>query len=297
MTIRRPPLLRSTALTLVLATGFLLSAEVPAAATGSWAPLASERLLRLPGDSLAKAVENDYAKSGLAQELVGVEEEIAFKQMTLEDLQQAVERADEGEMRVDLQYSFLEAKRDYLRLVQEHQALRKRRAEIKVRLYEGLMERLGRQQRAKTPEQIAFVDRQKQARERMERSATAVDSTLLAATAVETSRYSLEYRRNLSAIKELMAAIQEHPMNRAPSIDGRPVSRDEYLRQLLAEAQGDLAIVEQESLILGHMAKLVSLDALALAEGIAEVETESGLSTAPSPARQPSEIVSIFTTR
>ncbi len=86
-------------------------------------------------------------------------------------------------------------------------------------------------------------------------------------------------------------------MNHAPSIDGRPVSREEYLRQLLAEAQGDLAIVEQESLILGHMAKLVSLDALALAEGIAEVEAESGLSTAPSPARQPSEIVSIFTTR
>jgi len=297
MTISRTPPFRSATLSLAFAMGFLLATGQVSLAANSWAPLASERLLKLPGDSLERAIENDYAKSGLAQELIGVEEEIAFKQMTLGDLQQAIERADDGEMRVDLQYSFLEAKRDYLKLMQEHQALRKKRAEIKVRLYEGLMERLSREQRAKTPRQVAFIDRQKQARERMEKSTATVDATLLAATAVETSRYSMEYRKNLSAIQELMAAIQNHPMNEAPSIDGRPVSREEYLRQLLAESQGYLAIVEQESLVLGHMAKLVSLDALALAEGIADVEAETRLSTAPSPARQPSEIVSIFTTR
>ena len=64
-------------------------------------------------------------------------------------------------------------------------------------------------------------------------------------------------------------------MNQTPQIAGVPVSRGEYLRQLVAENQAEVAVVDQERAILGYMAKLVSLDALALSEGIdAPAETE-----------------------
>jgi len=295
MTVLRPNNLRQGIAASVLIAGVLASAMLNNAMAETWAPVASERLMRLPGESLEKAIENDYAKSGLAQEMIGVEEQIGFKQLTLQDMQQAVERTDDGEQRAVLQFQFLEAKRDYLGLMRTQQTLRKKRAETKIRLYEKLMARFTRSERAKMPEQAAFIDRQKLARQRMERASAAVDSTLLSATAAETSKYSAEYRKNVGAIEQLMAAIQNHTMNQAPSIDGRLVGRGEYLRQLITNAQGDLAIVEQESAILGHMAKLVSLDALALAEGIEEAETESDFAASPAPSQRPSDLVGIFT--
>ena len=289
------PSQRATAALAALALALVFTAARPGDASESWAPVASERLMRLPGDSLEKAVENDFARSSPAERLAEVEERIALKQMTLGDMKRAVERAEDGDIRADLQFELLEEKRAYLDLMKEQQALRRKRAQTKVRLFESILTKLTRSQQAKTPEQAAFIANQKQARERMERTAASVDASLLASTAIETSRYAQEYRKNLNAIDKLMAAIQSHPMNRTPSIAGRPVSRMEYLRQLVAEAQGDLAVVDQESMILGHMAKLVSLDALALAEGITEAEDESLLTAKASSAKSPAEIVDIFT--
>ena len=54
-----------------------------AAAAEKWAPVASEKLMQLPGDFLRKAVDNDFARSGLAQELVSLDEQVALKRSTL----------------------------------------------------------------------------------------------------------------------------------------------------------------------------------------------------------------------
>lgn len=295
MTMRKhsPPRLSPPALALAIAIS-VCAAQSPAIAE-SWSPVASERLMKLPGDSLEKAIEHDYAKSGLAQELISVDEEISFKLMTLGDLKQAVERAEDGEARTNLQHQFLEAKSSYLQLMREQQLLREKRAKTKLKLYEKLFARLRRQQRSATPEQQAFVNRQRQARQRMERTSTAVDTTLFATGTTADSKYSAEYRKNLTAIEQLSAAIRNHPMNAAPMIEDRVVSRDEYLRQLIAQSQGELAVIEQEQMILGHMAKLVSLDAMALAEGVAETEAETRLATAPPTPKQVSDVVDLFT--
>lgn len=271
-------------------------ATFPAHGT-EWSPVASERLMKLPGESLEKAVENDFKRSALAQDLAALDEEIAFKQMTLRDLQAAVDRAEDADTRADMQYRFIEAKRDYLTLMRDQQTLREKRARAKVRLYETIFGRMGAEARQRTPEQSALIDRQKQARERLERTTSSVDDTLLAPVAAEGSRYATQYSKNMAAIESLMVAINNHPMNRSPSIDGMPVTREEYLRSLIAEAQGELALAQQEEAILGHMAKLVSLDALALAEGIGEAEEDAVYAEGPEPQKQVSEVIDLFIPR
>ena len=44
------------------------------------------------------------------------------------------------------------------------------------------------------------------------------------------------------------------------------MTQQDYVRQLLTETQARIAIVDQENSIIGYMAKLVALDAQALAE-------------------------------
>jgi hypothetical protein len=254
--------------------GAILTGPATAKNTATWSPSASEQLIKLPGDYLKKAVDNDFARSRLAAALVGLDKNIALKQQTLADLQAAIERAD-GDLRTELQHQFLEEKRNYIDMMKEHQDLRARRAKTKVRLYERLLSKLNRSQRAVTPQQAELLTKQNSARERFEASAAKIDTKLLSSAVTAESKYAREYAKNLSAIESLVQAVKSHPMNQTPQIAGVPVSRGEYLRQLVAENQAEVAVVDQERAILGYMAKLVSLDALALSEGIdAPAETE-----------------------
>ena len=291
---------RPGGLLVVAALALAIAATAPsgAAAAEKWAPAASEKLMQLPGDFLRKAVDNDFARSSLAQELVSLDEQVAFKRSTLADLQRAIERADDTDIRLDLQHQFLNEKRNYIELMRENQDIRRRRAATKVKLYERLLDNLNRQRRATTPEKAAFVAKQSAARERFKASASQIDEQLLTSAAASESRYAREYAKNLNAVHELVAAINAHPMNAAPALDGQPVTRGEYLRQLIAENQGDLAVVAQERAILSHMAKLVSLDALALSEGIGrEAYAEIDIDNTEDAPNQVTSAVEFFTTQ
>ena len=262
----------------IVVAGIFLAAPAMAKNSAAWSPTASEQLIKLPGDYLKKAVDNDFAKSRMAAALVALDRDIGLKQQTLGDLQAAIQRAD-GELRVELQHRFLEEKRNYIEMMKQHQDLRARRASTKVRLYERLLTKLNRSQQTITPEQADLQSKQTAARERFEASAAKIDTKLLASSVTSESKYAREYATNLAAIESLVAAVKSHPMNQTPAISGVPVSRAEYLRQLVAENQAQVAVVDQERAILGYMAKLVSLDALALSEGI-DAPAETDIATA-----------------
>ena len=246
--------------------GFPVSAM---ASSGVWAPQASEKLMKLPGDFLKKAVENDFAKSRLGVAMVETDQKVGLKKDTLADLQAAVDSA-EGDLKIELTHRFLAEKKRFLELMRDQQDLRRRRAQTKVTLYEKMLRKMSVKSTGAAPSRVALVANQKAARERFEKSAPRIDAELFRSSVTAESKYARDYAKNLSAIENLAQAINAHPMNRAPEVDGRPVSQADYLRQLIAENEADVALVDQERAILGYMAKLVSLDALALSDGVAD---------------------------
>ena len=270
-----------------------LSLAVPAQAAtdpagATWSPVASERLVKLPGSYLKRAIENDFAGSGLAAEIRDVQGLMSLKSQTLADLQNAVEQAD-GELQVELQHQFLAEKRAYLELASRHQDLRRQQMAVKQRLLGRLLRKLDREQAAMTPERAALEEKQEAARERLEGTISQVDIKIFNSPMVSQSRYAKEYAKNVLAIERLVQAIKAHPMNEGSEIDGRPVTKREYLRQLMAEAEADLQIIDQEESVLGYMAKLIALDALALSDllrdpdqgdGADDDEAETGIATA-----------------
>ncbi len=257
-------------LALTVLAGLTLAPQLAAPAAGSstaWRPVASERLIKLPAQYLKKAIDRDFSNSELANAMVDVEDRIKRKRQTLEDLQAAVERA-EGEIRTELRHQFLAEKKAYIELAAEQQSLRRRQAKTKIRLYEKLLGKLKREQGALTPQRAALIEKQDAARQRFEAARVQVDTKLFQSTLTAESKYAREYAKNISAIETLVQAINAHPMNASAEIDGQAISKADYLRHLIAEGEADLAIVDQEGAILGFMAKLVSLDALALSEDI-----------------------------
>jgi hypothetical protein len=234
----------------------------------SWNPVASEKLIKLPGSYLKKAIEHDFSNSGLAAAILDTEVSLGLKTQTLADLQNAVEQAD-GELKVDLQHQFLAEKREYLELVGQHQDLRREQITTKMRLYERLLGKLGRDNATMTPVRRALVEKQDEAKRRFETSISKVDMKMFATPMISESEYAVEYSKNVVAIERLVQAIKAHPMNAQSAINGRAVTKQEYLRQAVADTQAELSIVDQEETILGYMAKLIALDALALTEAVA----------------------------
>jgi hypothetical protein len=233
----------------------------------SWQPNSSEKLVKLPASYLKKAVDQDYRRSPLAAEMADTESRIKLKLQTLGDLRDATGRAV-GELKIELRHQLLAEKRAYLSLMARHHDLRRRRAQTRIRLYENLLRKLGRDAAGMTPQRIALADKQDSARKRFDASVGKVDMVLFRSSATSESRYARDYAKNVAAIESLVHAINRHPMNAKAEIDGKPVSKQDYLRQLAAENEAELATVKQEEGILGYMAKLIGLDALALSEAV-----------------------------
>jgi len=240
-----------------------------AAGTPEWNPTTSERMIKLPSSYLKKAIDRDYAGSELAGAMSDTKSQIGAKKQTLVDLQEASEMA-EGDVRTELRHQFLVEKQAYIQLMGNEQDLERQRAKTKIKVYNRLLTKLKRNGQGREPMAAEIEANQNNALRRLETASVQVDMEMFGDPSVQQSKYSVDYTKNIAAIQSLQQAINAHPMNQQPELDGQPISKQDYLRRLIQESETDLAILDQEEGILGFMAKLVALDAMALADEVAE---------------------------
>ena len=215
---------------------------------------------------MKKSLDADFAESELGRVLNETDERIRLKTKTLSDLRAAIERA-EGEVETELRHQFLAEKKILIEMMSEKQTLKRRRAKPQKRVLDQLLARLQRENRGMSPARANLVERQQAARQRFEGTLQNVDLKILESVSAQESRYAKEYAKNLAAIQQLVAAIEDHPMSRQ-AVDQPRLSRHDQIRMMVADAEAELALVMQEERALGYMAKLVALDAAALAEQI-----------------------------
>ena len=276
---------RATAVAIILAV--LARGEAAMAASAgngpAWQPQSSERLVKLPANYLKKSIDHDFADSALGQALRGADENIGLKMKTLSDLQAAIGKAD-GELRMELRHQLLAEKRAFLDLMSRKNELRRKFVTTKKRLFEDMLKRLTRGTERASPARRALIKKQSAARARFESSLSTVDTRLFDTTAAPGSKYSQKHAENMTAIEKLVGRIKQHRMNSAQA-DGSALTKDAHLRQMLTETQADLSLLEQEETLLGYMAKLVALDAMALSEEALDAElADSDLPSNTGPA-------------
>ena len=234
-------------------------------ATPDWHPVSSERLIKLPANYLRKSLDRDFAESALGSALQGANSELNNKARSLADLQGAINRSD-GDLKIELRHQFLYEKRSYVELMSHRNDLQRKHVRIQVRLLEDMLDRMRPLKGSMSPVRENLIKKQEAARSRFESSLATVDMALFSDAAVKESKYSVKYAENSAAIEQLVARINTHNMNEQPSIDGETMTKEDYVRQMLADANAEAALADQEGTILGYMAKLVALDAMQLAE-------------------------------
>ena len=282
----------------LMRTGALLLALIattPALAENStWQPSASERLVKLPGNYIKKAIDQDFQGSALATALGDIGSRISNKTQTLEDLRSATEQA-EGEAHDELQQQLLAEKQEYIKLMGERQGLSRKQINTKVRLYEALLRKLENRGKGTNQSNQKLAQNQEVAKQRFATSVATVDMKLFNSSTASQSKYGKEYSKNMAAMESLVSTINSHPMNAQPEFEGQPLSKQEYLRQLIAEGTSSLAVLNQEETILGYMAKLVALDAMALSEGL--IDNMIALNVDDQDLFSPTSAIKFFTPR
>lgn len=276
-----------------LAVGLSLVVVSTAFATPAWQPQSSERLVKLPPRYLEKSIEHDFAQSALGTAMQETESTLGLKGSTLNDLQQALANAD-GEIRTNLRHQFLSEKRAYLDLMAQRNSYRRQQLETKHRLFQDMLQRLTSSTVTQDPEAAEILALQNAAADRFETSLEVVDQSVLDAPHMAESRYAQAYSENRQALEQVMKRINNHDMTRVPATEnGVALSHKDHIRHMVSAVQSDLALLQQEETLLGYMAKLVALDAMALAEEGLDAERADGEALPP---LDPAQNVSFFLT-
>jgi hypothetical protein len=265
------------------------------ASNSDWQPISSERLIKLPTNVMERALEHDFQNSLLASKIKDVDTRLGITQGDMTNIKQSIKQA-EGEQKVELRHQFLEQKSSYIDHMEARQGLRRDELKTRMSIYQGLLGDMKKdQRRAQDPVSAEVREKQRAARARMENVAEKVDSSLFEMAAEEQSQYAQEYGNNLQKIKQLQLAIRQHSMHRNVNDGAEQLTREAYIRQLLSDAEADLALLNQEDEMLSYMARLVAMDAQSLQIELTYGSLGGGSENQQIAATKPANMVDFFT--
>ena len=255
-----------------------------------WRPQLSEKILLLPPKHMNDAIEQDFSKSGLAQNMTSVETQLSDQVSTIDQLKQNLSRYDEQEQ-IEARHQIIVGKKTYIELLGQQINLKRERLHTKL----GLLKRLDRNLSRDTAQQMAASDvaqLQSDAKSRIEGVSNKLREQIALEPLTKETNFSKAFDKNMAAISALKDAIANHRMQNRLGLDSGTTKAD-MLRQLILDTEADLALIEIETELLGHMAHLLSLDAMELAEDVA-AQSFTVAATAQTYS-SPSDAVLLFT--
>jgi hypothetical protein len=231
-----------------------------------WRPQLSEKILLLPPKHMNDAIEQDFSKSGLAQNMTSVEGQLSDQVSAINQLKQNLSRYDEQEQ-IEARHQIIVGKKTYIELLGQQIDLKRERLHTKL----GLLKRLDRNLSRDTAQQKVASDvaqLQADAKSRIEGISSKLREQIALEPLTKETNFSKAFEKNMAAISALKDAIASHRMQSRLGLDSGATKSD-VLRQLMLDTEADLALIGIETELLGHMAHLLSLDAMALAEDVA----------------------------
>jgi hypothetical protein len=262
-----------------------------ASTLSDWKPNLSEKILLLPPQHLEQAIDNDFSKSLLAQDLSDIDQQLSNQVSHIQSLQDA-ETQYSGEENIEIRHQILEGKKSYVELMGAQLDLKRERLTTKLNYLKRLMNKAKRKG-ARLEETSELRALQENAVQRANAAENTLRDDLFETSLGEESKFSQHYAKNKQAIAQLRSLIESHPMNSQLSSVG-PDSTVGHLNNLILSADAELAVIDMESEILGYMARVLALDAMALAEDVAIVSYGGEGLPEPFNFNEPAEGLQLF---
>ena len=235
---------------------------------GEWQPQIVEKMYILPPKQLDRVLNNDFRNSSLYLNLKTADDKIKSRYSKIDQLNKSIPQF-KGDEQIELKHQVIVEKKEYITDMSERLKIKREHLLTKKRFFEKIKRKtLFQKGNQNFKAQSKFQASREKALQRSKKLDKKISNLLIGNNMSNNSKYFSEYQKTMLAMQKLETKIKSHPKFQENDLFMNSENKLESLNAFIDKLESDLSVLALKEQVLTKMAKLVSLDAMELADSL-----------------------------
>ena len=235
---------------------------------GEWQPQIVEKMYILPPKQLDRVLNNDFRNSSLYLNLKTADDKIKSRYSKIDQLNKSIPQF-KGDEQIELKHQVIVEKKEYITDMSERLKIKREHLLTKKRFFEKIKRKtLFQKGNHNFKAQSKFQASREKALQRSKKLDKKISNLLIGNNMSNNSKYFSEYQKTMLAMQKLETKIKSHPKFQENDILLNSENKLESLNVFIDKLESELSVLALKEQVLTKMAKLVSLDAMELADSL-----------------------------
>ena len=235
---------------------------------GEWQPQIVEKMYILPPKQLDRVLNNDFRNSSLYLNLKTADDKIKSRYSKIDQLNKSIPQF-KGDEQIELKHQVIVEKKEYITDMSERLKIKREHLLTKKRFFEKIKRKtLFQKGDQNFKAKSKFQASREKALKRSKKLDKKISNLLIGNNMSNNSKYFSEYQKTMSAMQQLETKIKSHPKFQENDLLLNSENKLESLNVFIDKLESELSVLALKEQVLTKMAKLVSLDAMELADSL-----------------------------
>ena len=235
---------------------------------GEWQPQIVEKMYILPPKQLDRVLNNDFRNSSLYLNLKTADDKIKSRYSKIDQLNKSIPQF-KGDEQIELKHQVIVEKKEYITDMSERLKIKREHLLTKKRFFEKIKRKtLFQKGNQNFKAQSKFQASREKALKRSKKLDKKISNLLIGNNMSNNSKYFSEYQKTMLAMQKLETKIKSHPKFQDNDLLLNSENKLESLNVFIDKLESELSVLALKEQVLTKMAKLVSLDAMELADSL-----------------------------
>ena len=235
---------------------------------GEWQPQIVEKMYILPPKQLDRVLNNDFRNSSLYLNLKTADDKIKSRYSKIDQLNKSIPQF-KGDEQIELKHQVIVEKKEYITDMSERLKIKREHLLTKKRFFEKIKRKtLFQKNNQNFKAQSKFQASREKALKRSKKLDKKISNLLIGNNMSNNSKYFSEYQKTMLAMQKLETKIKSHPKFQENDLLLNSENKLESLNVFIDKLESELSVLALKEQVLTKMAKLVSLDAMELADSL-----------------------------
>jgi len=235
---------------------------------GEWQPQIVEKMYILPPKQLDRVLNNDFRNSSLYLNLKTADDKIKSRYSKIDQLNKSIPQF-KGDEQIELKHQVIVEKKEYITDMSERLKIKREHLLTKKRFFEKIKRKtLFQKGDQNFKAKSKFQASREKALQRSKKLDKKISNLLIGNNMSNNSKYFSEYQKTMLAMQKLETKIKSHPKFQENDLLLNSENKLESLNVFIDKLESELSVLALKEQVLTKMAKLVSLDAMELADSL-----------------------------
>ena len=235
---------------------------------GEWQPQIVEKMYILPPKQLDRVLNNDFRNSSSYLNLKTADDKIKSRYSKIDQLNKSIPQF-KGDEQIELKHQVIVEKKEYITDMSERLKIKREHLLTKKRFFEKIKRKtLFQKGDQNFKAKSKFQASREKALQRSKKLDKKISNLLIGNNMSNNSKYFSEYQKTMLAMQKLETKIKSHPKFQENDLLLNTENKLESLNVFIDKLESELSVLALKERVLTKMAKLVSLDAMELADSL-----------------------------